>query len=281
LSLALPRYLRDSGFTQVVAPLRTGAGALWSPAGDYILMLYPFIEARTGMQGGLTPQLWEAFGATLRRLHATTLPPALARGVPRERYVSTPRLIGIVRALLDGRHASDLSDDPARELATFVRAERTELGRMLRRLDELGAVLRGRRVARVLCHADIHINNVLVDAHEQLWIVDWDQPLYAPPERDLLCVLGPAMRGVMPGSPEEADFFRGYGAFEIDPALMAYYRYERALTDLGENADLVLWMPDRSDETRRAAVQNVTSMFAPDKQAAEAGRVDARLAADG
>jgi spectinomycin phosphotransferase len=150
---------------------------------------------------------------------------------------------------------------------------------MLRRLDELGAVLRGRRVARVLCHADIHINNVLVDAHEQLWIVDWDQPLYAPPERDLLCVLGPAMRGVMPGSAEEAAFLRGYGALEIDPALMAYYRYERALTDLGENADLVLWMPDRSDEMRRAAVQNVTSMFAPGKQAAEAARADARLAA--
>jgi spectinomycin phosphotransferase len=279
LSLALPRYLQDSGFEQVVAPLRTDAGALWSPVADYILMLYPFIEARTGMQGGLSSPQWEAFGAILRQLHATTLPPALARAVPRERFISTPRLLDIVRALLDGQHDADLSNEPAREMAAFVRAERAELGRMLRRLDELGGMLRGRRVARVLCHADLHLNNVLVDAHEQLWIVDWDQPLCAPPERDLLCVLGPAMCGVMPGSPEHAAFYRGYGAYAIDPALLAYFRYERALTDLGENAELVLRMPDRSDATRREAAQRITSMFAPGKQVDAAQRVDEQVIA--
>src|SRR5689334_23075456 len=55
--LALPRYLSDAGFTQIVAPLRTRAGALWRPAGagadEYVMQLYPYIAGRPGMEGGL------------------------------------------------------------------------------------------------------------------------------------------------------------------------------------------------------------------------------------
>jgi len=42
--LVVPRYLGDHGLAHIVAPLPTTGGALWTDAGDYVLILYPFVE---------------------------------------------------------------------------------------------------------------------------------------------------------------------------------------------------------------------------------------------
>ena len=43
--------------------------------------------------------------------------------------------------------------------------------------EGLGRPLAQRAPALVLCHADVHTGNVLLDAGGQLWIVDWDETL--------------------------------------------------------------------------------------------------------
>ena len=50
--LAVPRYLHERGIARVVAPLPTTTGALWTAAGDYALVLYPFVAGATGMERG-------------------------------------------------------------------------------------------------------------------------------------------------------------------------------------------------------------------------------------
>src|SRR5688500_4298736 len=53
-SVAVPRYLRDAGNEHVVAPLPTRAGALWSAVEDFVAILYPFIDGRSGWDADLT-----------------------------------------------------------------------------------------------------------------------------------------------------------------------------------------------------------------------------------
>lgn len=55
-ALLVPRYLHDHGVTRVVAPLPTRDGGLWAAAGEYALILYPFVAATTGMTQGLTTE---------------------------------------------------------------------------------------------------------------------------------------------------------------------------------------------------------------------------------
>ena len=60
------------------------------------------------------------------------------------------------------------------------------IDRLVRRSEELGARIRdrearGERSRRVVCHADLHANNVLVLADGGLAIVDWDEVMLAPP----------------------------------------------------------------------------------------------------
>jgi Ser/Thr protein kinase RdoA (MazF antagonist) len=49
----------------------------------------------------------------------------------------------------------------------------------------------------VLCHADLHTWNVLVDSVGDLWIADWDEAVLAPRERDLMFVVGGIGHGLV------------------------------------------------------------------------------------
>lgn len=142
------------------------------------------------MDQGMTRAQWIAFGAILRQIHAVTLSPSLAQLMPRETFV--PVGTGLVRDL-DAHIGERTFADPTSEmLATFWRERREEIHTLVARAEVLGQRLARRALAPVLCHADIHTANVLLDADGQVWIVDWDETLLAPKERDLMFVVGAA-----------------------------------------------------------------------------------------
>jgi spectinomycin phosphotransferase len=75
LSVLLPRYLKEQGMEQVVAPLPTTADELWDKVDGFTLILYPFIEGRSGWEAGLSDSQWVAFGAVLKKLHSMRFHP--------------------------------------------------------------------------------------------------------------------------------------------------------------------------------------------------------------
>src|SRR5581483_6725189 len=187
-SLAVPRFLHEQGVPHIAAPLPTAAGGLWASVNDYMLSLYPFIDGRTGADAGLSEAHWYAFGVAVKQFHSMRLPDELLRMIQREPFVPTRR-----RLLdnLDDVLASPAAADPiGQELAAFWRARRDEVRAVVERADALGDQLRQAAGPLVLCHADMHTWNVLLDTDRQLWLVDWDETLLALKERDLMFVVG-------------------------------------------------------------------------------------------
>jgi spectinomycin phosphotransferase len=126
----------------------------------------------------------------------------------------------------------------------------------------LGSRLRTKTFSYVLCHGDIHGANILVGEDGRIWLVDWDVPLLAPPERDLLFVVGSRIgRNVTPQ--EEDAFFSGYGPTEIDPEALAYYRYERRIEDLGESARRVFRDQHLREQAREGRCGGGCGLCAP------------------
>ena len=259
--LLVPRYLHDHGVARVVAPRPTGAGALWATAGGYALILYPFIAGTTGMERGMSARQWIDYGALLRQIHEITLSPDLARLMRRESFA--PAEADVVRDL-DVRVGARTVDDPLEDaLAAFWQERREDIRTLLRRTESLGRQLAQAAPALVLCHADIHTNNVLLDEGGRVWIVDWDETVLAPRERDLMFVTGGGISSEFVGPRDEELFFQGYGAVSVDPLALTYYRYAWAVSDIGAYAAQVFSRPDLGLSERREAVERFMSLFRP------------------
>ena len=261
IAVALPKFLHDQGIVQIIAPVATLTGRLWANVGAFTLILYPFLEGRDGCyQVNLSDGHWVELGTALKRIHSALLPSALARRIPQETY--SPRWREIVKTTL-GRVADVAFSDPvAAELAAFLQARRDQILDLVGRAERLASVLTVRSLEFVLCHSDIHAGNVLIDATGALYIVDWDNPILAPKEHDLMFISGGQFGDGHTAQEEETLFYRGYGQPEIDPSALAYYRYERIIQDVAVICEQIS-MTEEGGQDREQALRYLKSNFLP------------------
>jgi spectinomycin phosphotransferase len=258
--LRVPYVLRSSGVTAVVAPMATSSGELWTRCGPFTLVLYPFVNGASGMAAGLSDQQWRAYGATLRQIHAIALPPELALTMRRETFA--PAGAADLRRL-DAAMRGQIPDEPgAQGLATLWQERRGSILGLLERAETLGRELQARTPPLVLCHADIHTGNVLRDGDTGIWVVDWDEAMLAPKERDLMFVVG-GISAALVQPRHEALCLDGYGPTAIDQAALAYYRYAWAVSDIAAFGVDVLFRPDLGFAARADALRMLARLFAP------------------
>ena len=259
--LAVARGLVDRGIGNVVGPLATRRGALAERIDDErSCELYPFVDGRPANRAGMTAGQWRTFGRTLRAVHDSHLDPRIVERIPVERF-DLPFEVS-VRAALAAAEAGTSTTPSRRRLAEILNERRPRIEAMLARASDLGRGLSVRRSERVLCHADIHLANILVNHDGAVHLVDWDGPIRAPRERDLLFVIGSRVAGTVAPADEDA-FFEGYGRVDIDPEALIYYRYERVLGDIGESGRRVFEQSDLSELDRAREVDLAEDQFAP------------------
>lgn len=259
-SLVVPHYLQERGVPHIVAPLPTIAQKLWVSVNDFALSLYPFIDGQVGADLGLSEQQWRAFGALLKQIHTCQLPHEMLQLVPRESFIpSRRRVITELEAAITNQTLASVVEC---ELAAFWHARRDDIRALVDRADALGRQLRSTKAPQVLCHADMHTWNVLLDRKQHLWLIDWDEVVLALKERDLMFVVG-GIGGDRVGPHETACFLQGYGATAIDPNTLTYYRYAWAVQDMAAYGERVFFSPDLGEDTRRAALQRFMDLFAP------------------
>lgn len=132
----------------------------------------------------------------------------------------------------------------------------------------LGRVLRERTSLPGFapCHADPHLGNVILTGEGPV-LIDFDDAVLAPAERDLMFVLGGGVLADLPVTPEhQTDFLNGYGGVggvrEIDTELITYYRGLRTLEDVAEPASVVL-DPGAPAEDREGNLGYVNDVLSP------------------
>lgn len=262
--LLLPARLAELGIDGVPAPVRTRDGGLWSERAGRRLSLQPWVSGSRAVETAMTPAQWTAYGALLARVHA--VPPAgpVVRELPVEDHRPDELLATTVTvtARLGGVDDDD-GDELVRGLAAAWRDGAELLGALTARAAVLGARLRDRAAHPVaVCHTDAHLGNVLIGGDGgTVWLIDWDDAALAPPERDLVFVVG-GLPGFAPvGARELAWFAEGYGPVDPDPDRLAYYRTVRALGDLTEFAVAIL-DDDGGREDREFALRVVRGELA-------------------
>jgi spectinomycin phosphotransferase len=261
--LLVSRALIERGVPNILAPLRTRSAHLSAPLDGHPgcrLVLYPYIHGDNAMATGLSEAQWRAFGATLRAVHDSGLE-AIFRDRLRGEEFALPSAAG-VRQMLDLVGEADFAGETTARFAAFWRDHADRIHALLASAEKLGRALQVRSFPRVLCHGDIHAANILIGADGCIHLIDWDAPLIASRERDLLFVVGSRIARVVEPW-EEAWFFAGYGVVDIDPQALIYARYERIIEGLGEFAKSVFLNPDLSEEARVVNAALAMRFFAP------------------
>ncbi len=239
VSVILPRFLSDQGIAQVIPPLPTRTGQGWARLEAYTSILYPYITGQDGYTVRLTGAQWREFGAALKQIHTVAVPTEIRQQIRRENYSPAGR--EMVKTVLEQIRDTVFEDPEANDLAKFLNTKRNETLELVSRAEQLAFALQSEAQEFVVCHSDLHAGNLLMIPDEQLYIVDWDDPILAPKERDLMYIGG--AQGFIGYTDEEEKtlFYQGYGETDIDPTALAYYRYERIVQDIAVTARQILF----------------------------------------
>jgi spectinomycin phosphotransferase len=271
ISVAVPDYLHKQGLGTIIPPLATRSAQLWGLLAGYRMILYPFVAGQNGYARSLSPGQWPAFGSTMRAIHDAGLPPDLRGRIPSEDFSARWReRVRAFQGQVEGGAQLGFNDPIAAQLADFMRGRRAEISHLVERTAQLAALMHSRARPWVLCHGDVHPGNLLLPKADPsvLYIVDWDNPLYAPRERDLALVGGTyAWRR----AEDRALFYHGYHPVEvdtqvgIDPIALRYYRCERIVIDIAEFCQQLL-ATSEGGEDRAESYRYFTGIFLPDHE---------------
>ncbi|HEU5379894.1 MAG TPA: aminoglycoside phosphotransferase family protein [Ktedonobacteraceae bacterium] len=248
----VPEYLHNQGITSVVAPVPTTSGALWTKPGEWILMLYPWIDGECSLTG-MTDAQWKEVGSIFQRIHQIKLPSSGFELLRREQFAPTEYVRWI--RTFEAQFTQESSEASTSQLAlrTSWEAHQPTIHTAVTTLEKLAGILQSQTFPYVICHADLHARNLIRDRAGHVCVIDWDEVMLAPRERDFIFIR----------EPHAPAFFQGYGETEIDWSLLAYYLWERVVQDLIYYAQNVCFRDDWAEETRAQVAQMFHENLAP------------------
>lgn len=270
MSIAILALLQAAGIQEIIPPIRTTNGKLTQHIGDFTLTVYPFVNGKNGFCYSLTDKQWTILGKVLRQVHEFNVPSSVKDLIRKEAYSDKWRKIA--RSLYSHIDSNPKGDEAALKLQAFMKKHREIIHHLVNRAEVLSQKIQEQSFEFVLCHSDIHGGNVLIDENGSLFIVDWDDPIMAPKERDLMFI-GGGVANVWNNFLEEEFFYQGYGKTEINRTILAYYRHERIVEDIAEYGQALLLTAD-GGEDRLEMYKQFIDMFEPN------GVVDIALKTD-
>lgn len=119
------------------------------------------------------------------------------------------------------------------------------------------------------CHADLHARNLIRDQAGHVFVIDWDEVMPAPKERDFIFIR----------EPHTEAFFQGYTNVGMDWSLLTYYLWERIVQDVIYLAQNVCFRDNWTEETRAQVAQTFHDSLKPSaNNLRAASEASARLA---
>ena len=252
-SCLIPAYLRDQGITSIVAPVPTRKGAPWTKLGEWTVILYPWIDGECS-ETAMTNAQWKEVGSIFQRIHQIKLPALGGSSSLREECFDPTEYTQWIRTF-ETQHLQEQSGASAsqRALRSSWKAHQPTIHTAVTRLQKLAEMLQSRTFPSVICHADLHARNLIRDRAGHVFVIDWDEVMLAPKERDFIFIRKPYAEA----------FFQGYGDAEVNWSLLTYYLWERVVQDLIYLAHNVCFRDNWAEETRAQVAQTFHESLEP------------------
>jgi spectinomycin phosphotransferase len=235
--LSVLEELHALGIDTVSHPVRARDGRLTAEIDGRILIVFDFIEGRAGTASDwqFSPSSFDydfdQYVALLARIHQAT--PRIQSAIPREDF-RLPWAAEFER-LLERVHRERPSTTVQADLRRLVQRHRDQMTAdwsvlltLAQACRQSGRVSNPPLPSLVITHGDALGDNVIVGSDGRLYLIDWDEVMLGPPERDTWFYLNDA-------APAEAFLQRYRKAFpdyHPDPVRHRFYLFRRFFEDL-------------------------------------------------
>lgn len=259
ISVTIMNLLQNAGLQQIIPPVKTIRGQQIHHIENSTIIVYPFIPGNNGFDQSLNEEQWLILGAALRKLHEVNVPKTWQQRLRRETY--SPKWRATVKSLYDYINNKPITGTIELKLLRFMKEKAETIHKLVDNAEQLAQKLHKDSSKFVLCHSDIHAGNIIIAPNSAIFIVDWDAPIMAPKERDLMFI-GGGVGNVWNTTDEEVIFYNGYGKIKVNQAILAYYRNERIVEDIavyGQN----IFLTESKNEIKLEDYNRFISMFEP------------------
>jgi hypothetical protein len=243
--LPLTHQLCTSGLLpRVACPVKTQTGSLTARIGSYLLILFRFIDGRVVGHDGLSDEILAKLARMVGILHRSTREIEVENPFYERFDIAFEDDLMSELDVLERVTAGDRKSK--RALRELLLPRRDELLGHLQRLKELQTLARAAGKEMVVCHTDLHGENLMVDDQGNLYILDWEGAMIAPPEHDLFFFAGQDTFWdlFLPNYEQE------FGPVSLSSDVFGFYYYRRNLEDLVDWVIRILYhhTDDRRDE---------------------------------
>jgi len=203
----------------------------------------------------MTNAQWKEVGSIFRRIHQVGLPASGGSSSLRKERFDLTEYTQWIRTF-EAQHLQEHNSASAsqRALRSSWKMHQPTIHTAVTTLEKLAEMLRSRTLPFVICHADLHARNLIRDPSGHVLVIDWDEVMLAPKERDFIFLR----------KPHAEAFFQGYANAEIDWSLLTYYLWERVVQDLIYLAHNVCVRDDWAEETRAQVAQTFHESLGPE-----------------
>lgn len=197
----------------IAYPLKTIEGDLEIEVDGYPAVLFNFINGKTSLEQELTNDQLMNLGELLARIHQSKV--AVGSFDTKEKF--THSFKPGIQNIYDYLDKPQELNEPQKETVEIYRRFREIFLAELDSLEKLGVDFRNRDIEFVNCHGEPSPNNILITPKGQVYLIDWDEPIFAPKEKDLMFF-----------DKRFQQFMKGYGKSSKDIALnkdvLKYYQ---------------------------------------------------------
>jgi spectinomycin phosphotransferase len=177
------RLYTDSGITNITHPITNKHEAFVIFLNEYPSALFNFINGHTAAEETLDESERFALGSLLGRIHTVKTDFSLNEDFIYQNMHRLVNSVEIARSFLKD------SSSYKTQAAELLLEDKKIINNCIQKLHEAGQTLQKRDIDFVICHGEPHKWNTMVDKHGEVFLIDWDDALFAPREKDLRMVL--------------------------------------------------------------------------------------------
>ncbi len=251
----------------IVAPLETQGGDLSVPWQDFRVSLFPFIEGKSRwdlwkVDKDFTDAELSQTGALLATIHGCT--DAVASNNLTVATYDLP-LRQELHTVLEAPWQIPPQNGYQKQLLDAIAQHRSKILQALERYDSLGRSASALQTPFVITHGDPTPGNLIIDAENRLYIIDWDGVCLGPPEKDLVSFTGERFEVVLESYLAER---RNGAALHAD--IFGFYIYEWTLNEIRDYGTKILF---KNSDTQQNAYdwESLQDYLPPDRQLMEDG----------